>query len=284
MCKILRVSPSSYYYWLIKKPSKRLIRRLEMGVSIKQIYDWSKGRYGSPRIAKELQRKGKEVSQGFVARIMKAKNLKSVRVRRFKQTTNSKHLYPIVENKLNQDFSALQTNQVWVSDITYIKTMEGWTYLTTVIDLFDRKVVGWHMSNNMRASDTVMPALNKACSANFRHPRTKLIFHSDRGIQYASNEFKNVLKHQKGIIQSMSGKGNCYDNAVAESFFKTIKSELIYQNTYQTREQAYLSVFEYIEGFYNTNRRHSYLGNLTIKEFHEQLKFRPKKSSIKLFT
>lgn len=133
------------------------------------------------------------------------------------------------------------------------------------------------MSSNMRVSDTVIPAFNKACSANFRHPKQELVFHSDRGIQYACNEFKNVLKSQNGIIQSMSGKGNCYDNAVAESFFKTIKSELIYQNVYQTRKQAYLSVFEYIEGFYNTNRRHSHLENLTLKEFHEHLKFKKQK-------
>lgn len=220
---------------------------------------------------------GKEVSQGFVAKIMKTKNLKSVWVRKFKQTTNSKHLYPIVDNKLNQDFRVQHSNQAWVSDITYIRTGEGWRYLTTVIDLFDRKVIGRHMSNNMRASDTVIPALNKACSANLRHPKKELVFHSDRGIQYACNEFKNVLKSQKGMIQSMSGKGNCYDNAVAESFFKTIKSELIYQKTYQTRKIAYLSVFEYIEGFYNTNRRHSHLGYLTLKELYAKKEFKQQK-------
>jgi len=217
---------------------------------------------------------GIAVSRPLVSRIMKKKNLRSVIVRRFKQTSNSDLKYALMENKLNQDFNTTTYNQVWVSDITYIKNMQGWTYLTTVIDLFDRKVIGWHISNNMRASDTVIPALKKACSANFRHPNTKLIFHSDRGIKYACNEFKNVLKSQTGIIQSMSGKGNCYDNAVAESFFKTIKAEFIYQNTYQTREQAYLSVFEYIEGFYNTNRRHSHLGNLTINEFNELYKFK----------
>lgn len=133
------------------------------------------------------------------------------------------------------------------------------------------------MSDNMRASDAVIPALNKAYLASLRYPNQELIFHSDRGIQYACNEFKNALKSQMEIIQSMSRKGNCYDNAVAESFFKTIKSELIYQNAYQTRKQAYLSVFEYIGGFYNTNRRHSHLENLTLKEFNEQRKFKNKK-------
>lgn len=277
MCNILKVSRSSYYYWITKKPSQRLIRRLELGVSIKKVYDWSKGLYGSPRIAKELQMQGKQVSVNLVARIMKKKNLRSVRVKRFKQTTNSKHAYPIVENRLAQNFNTRAENQAWVSDITYIKTGEGWVYLTTVIDLFDRKVLGWHMSNNMRASDTVIPALNKACSATTRTLDAELIFHSDRGIQYACNQFKDTLKKYKGMLQSMSGKGNCYDNAVAESFFKTIKSELIYQNVYKTRKQAYYSVFEYIEGFYNTNRRHSHLEYLTIKEFNELHKFKQQK-------
>lgn len=273
MCKVLNVTRSCYYYWVTKKPSQRLIRRLELGVAIKNIFDWSKGRYGSPRIKKELQMQGVQVSGQLVAKVMKSKGLRSVRVRRFKQTTNSNHTFEIVPNRLNQDFTTMKRNKVWVSDITYIKTNEGWSYLTTVIDLFDRKVVGWHMSNNMRATDTVIPALNKACSTTDRLPTEELIFHSDRGVQYACNEFKNTLKSHKGIIQSMSGKGNCYDNAVAESFFKTIKSELIYQNLYQTRKQAYYSVFEYIEAFYNTNRRHSHLKNLTIKEFNELAKF-----------
>lgn len=277
MCKVLNISRSCYYHWLTKKPSQRLVRRLELGFAVKKVYDWSKGRYGSPRIAKELQMQGKQVSQNLVARIMKNKNLRSVRVKRFKQNTNSKHAYPIVENRLAQNFNVKGKNQAWVSDITYIKTMQGWTYLTTVIDLFDRKVLGWHMSNNMRVADTVIPALNKACSATSRLLGSELIFHSDRGIQYACNQFKDTLKNYKGILQSMSGKGNCYDNAVAESFFKTIKTELIYQNVYKTRKQAYYSVFEYIEGFYNTNRRHSYLGYLTIKEFNELHKFKQRK-------
>lgn len=277
MCKVLNVNRSCYYYWLTKKPSQRLLRRLELGVAIKKIYDWSKGRYGSPRIKKELQMQGIKVSSQLVAKVMKNKGLKSVRVRRFKQTTNSNHTFEIVPNRLNQDFTTMKRNKVWVSDITYLKTNEGWSYLTTVIDLFDRKVVGWHMSNNMRATDTVIPALNKACSTTHRLSTEELIFHSDRGVQYACNEFKTALRSHKGIIQSMSGKGNCYDNAVAESFFKTIKSELIYQNLYQTRKQAYYSVFEYIEGFYNTNRRHSYLENLTIKEFNELQKFKQQK-------
>lgn len=277
MFQILNVSRSAYYYWISKKPSDRLIRRLELGVAIKKIYDWSKGRYGSPRIAKELQMQGIAVYRHLVSRIMKKKNLRSVVVRKFKQTTNSNHKYALVENKLNQDFTTTSYNQVWVSDITYIRTREGSSYLTNVINLFDRKVIGWQVSNNLTAKDTVIPALNKACSNRTLMAGQSVIFHSDRGIQYACNEFKKLIKKHRWINQSMSGKGNCYDNAVAESFFKTLKTELIYQNHYNTRNDAYKSVFEYIEAFYNTNRRHSHLDYLTIKEFNELHKFKYKK-------
>lgn len=253
MCQILKVSRSAYYYWINKKPSNRLIRHLDLAIAIKKVYHWSKGRYGSPRIAKELQMQGIAVSRPLVSRIMKKKNIRSVIVRKFKQTTNSDHKYALVENKLNQNFTTTTYNQVWVSDITYIRTGEGWCYLTTVIDLFDRKVIGWQISNNLTAKDTVIPALNKACSNRILIAGQSVIFHSDRGIQYACNEFKGLIKKHKWINQSMSGKGNCYDNAVAESFFKTLKAELIYQNHYKSRKEAYYSVFEYIEAFYNTN-------------------------------
>lgn len=277
MCQILNVSRSSYYHWTTKKPSERLIRNLELGVAIKKVYDWSKGRYGSPRITKELQMQGIEVSRPLVSRIMKKKNIRNVVVRKFKQTTNSEHKYALVENKHNQNFTTTAYNQVWVSDITYIRTKESWSYLTTVIDLFDRKVIGWQFSNSLTAKDTVIPALNKACSNRTLIAEQSVIFHSDRGIQYACNGFKNLIKKHKWINQSMSAKGNCYDNAVAESFFKTLKAELIYQNSYTSRKDAYKSVFEYIEAFYNTNRRHSYLNYLTIKEFNERQKFKYKK-------
>ena len=277
MCKILKISRSSYYYWQTKKPSCRLLRRLELGIAIKKVYDWSKGRYGSPRIANELQMQGVQVSRPLVSRIMKKKNIRSITVRKFKQTTNSNHNYGLVDNKLCQDFTVTNYNQVWVSDITYIRTAEGWLYLTSVIDLFDRKVIGWHVGNSLRAEETVIPALNKACSCRSIHDSQSLVFHSDRGVQYACNQFKDLLKMHKWIQQSMSGKGNCYDNAIAESFFKTLKTELIYQNSYRSKKEAYMSVFEYIEGFYNTNRRHSALENLTIREFNEQRKYKYKK-------
>lgn len=277
MCKILKVNRSSYYYWLTKKPSKGLHRRIELGIAIKKVYDWSKGRYGSPRITKELQMQGLKVSRSLVCRIMRKKNMRSITVKKFKQTTNSNHNYGLFDNKLSGDFSTTAYNQVWVSDITYIRSSEGWLYLTSVIDLFDRKVIGWQVSNTLRAEDTVVPALNKACSNRTIQAGQSIIFHSDRGIQYACNQFKDTVRKHKWIEQSMSAKGNCYDNAVAESFFKTLKAELIYQNAYKSRKEAYLSIFEYIEGFYNTNRRHSALGNLTIREFNEQYRSKYKK-------
>jgi transposase InsO family protein len=277
MCKVLKVSRSSYYYWLTKKPSERLLRRLELGVAIKKVYDWSKGRYGSARITKELQMQGTKVSRPLVARIMNKKKIRSITVRKFKQTTNSKHSYGLVDNKLSGDFTTTAYNQVWVSDITYIRTSEGWLYLTSVIDLFDRKIIGWQVSTTLRAEDTVIPALNKACSNRPIQAYQSLIFHSDRGVQYACNLFKDQVEKAKWMVQSISGKGNCYDNAIAESFFKTLKAELIYQNSYQSRKEAYMSVFEYVEGFYNTNRRHSALQYLTIKEFNVQYKSKYKK-------
>lgn len=216
-------------------------------------------------------------SRPLVSRIMKKKNFRSVVVRKFRQTSNSDHKYALVENKLNQDFITTSYNQVWVSGITYIRTGQGWNYLTTVIDLFDGNVIGWQLSNNLTAKDTVIPALNKACSNRSLAAGQSVIFHSDRGIQYACNEFKQFIKKHRWISQFMRGKGNCYDNAVAENFFKTLKTELIYQNHYSTRNDAYKTVFEYIEAFYNTNRRHSHLNYLTINEFNKLYKFKYKK-------
>ena len=174
-------------------------------------------------------------------------------------TTDSSHKYPVVENHLNRNFSVGKPNSAWVSDITYIRTKQGWLYLNTVIDLFDRKVIGWSLSSTMYAKDTSMSAFKMALSNRPLMKTDSLIFHSDRGVQYSCKEFVSMVGKNKQIIKSMSRKGNCWDNAVAESFFKTLKMELIYQNRYETRKQAELSIFEYIEGFYNTHRRHKHL-------------------------
>ena len=271
MCKVLEVSKSGYYKWVHKIPTKRELRNSMLTKEIHTIYRASKCRYGSPRIAKELNMQGIKVSEILVAKLMRIEHLKSIVRKKYKVTTDSKHKYPVVDNKLNREFTVKEENLVWVSDITYISTAQGWLYLTTVIDLFDRKVIGWALSETMKAKETVIPAFNMAKCNRPIHNDQSLIFHSDRGIQYACEEFVTELNKQESLIRSMSRKGNCWDNAVAESFFKTLKVELVYHNKYQTKKQAELSIFEYIETFYNTKRRHKQLNNLTILEHKKSI-------------
>lgn len=271
MCSVLNVSTSGYYKWLVKIPSKRELRNTMLIEEIHKIYRASKCRYGSPRVTKELNMQGIKVSQVLVAKLMKQESLKSIVRKKYKVTTDSSHKYPVVENILNREFTVKGENMAWVSDITYIGTKEGWLYLTTIIDLFDRKAIGWALSDTMKANETVIPAFNMA-----KHNRTiqqdqSLIFHSDRGIQYACEDFTSHIARHKSITRSMSRKGNCWDNAVAESFFKSLKTELIYHHKYQTKREAALSFFEYIETFYNTKRRHKQLNNLTILEYHKSI-------------
>lgn len=269
MCKVLKVSQSGYYKWLMRTPSKRTLRQAMLVKEIYAIYRLSKGRYGSPRIAKELNMAGIKVSVVLVAKLMQQEHLRSMIRKKYKATTNSSHKYPVVDNVLDRAFTVKEENSVWVSDITYIRTMQGWLYLTTIIDLFDRKVIGWAFSSGMKTSETVIPAFNMAkCNRSIKNNQS-LIFHSDRGIQYACVEFVEYLTIHPNIIRSMSRKGNCWNNAVAESFFKTLKTELIYHQKYLTRQQAEISIFEYIETFYNTKRRHSQLNNLTILEYKQ---------------
>lgn len=265
MCLVLKLSVSSYYSWLKKGPSKRWLSNREIIEAIELIFEESYHSYGSPRMTIELNKRGFSVSRVKVARMMRELNLQARRTKRFVHTTNSNHRYPISPNLLNQDFSVTRKNQVWVSDITYIETLKGWSYLTVIIDLFDRKVIGWSFSKDLSCDSTIMNAW-KMAKAN-RNCNEQLIFHSDRGIQYAATKFRNTLKSYKNIKQSMSRKGNCWDNAVAESFFKSLKVEWIYKNQYHDYSQAELSVFKWIETWYNTNRRHSALGFKSIKEF-----------------
>lgn len=271
MCKVFKVSKSGYYKWLIRLPSKREIYNQILLEEIKIIFYQSKKRYGSPRIAKELEILGFKASKQLVRKLMKRSFLQSIVKRKFKVTTDSSHKYPVVENKLNREFNVSRESQAWVSDITYVRTGQGWLYLTSVIDLFDRKVIGWALSATMRAKDTSIKAFKMALINRPIKNNQSLIFHSDRGIQYACEEFVCELNKHKSIIRSMSRKGNCWDNAVAESFFKTLKVELVYQNRYQTRQEAELSIFEYIETFYNTKRRHKHLNNLTILEYQKSI-------------
>jgi transposase InsO family protein len=255
MCKVLGVSRSSYYSWLSRDPSKRSVENEELSNRIKKIYELSKRTYGSPRVTIKLQEEGLHVSRRRVARLMKRQNLKSIIRKKWVITTDSRHNYPVVENKLNRDFNVTRPGQVWVSDITYIKTLQGWLYLTVIIDLYDRKVIGWSFSRSLKAAITTIPAWKMA--VRNRLITQKLIFHSDRGVQYACHEFKNLLSSFKLVERSMSRKGDCWDNAVAESFFKTLKVEHIYHHNYKTFKEAELSVFEYIEAWYNVNRIHT---------------------------
>ena len=267
MCKVLKVSRSGYYKWLLKIPSGRFLYNQVLTKEIQKIYKASKSRYGSPRITKELNIQGFKASQGLVAKLMRKNHLKSIIRKKYRITTDSSHSYPIVENKLMRAFTVTEYNKAWVSDITYISTLKGWLYLTTVIDLFDRKVIGWALSETMKTRDTVIPAFKMAIMNRPIKEQKELIFHSDRGIQYACDEFRTELARHKLITRSMSRKGNCWDNAVAESFFKTLKVELVYHQKYETKQEAALSIFEYIETWYNKKRRHKQLNNLTITEF-----------------
>ncbi len=269
MCEVLKVSKSGYYKWLHKIPSKRELRNAMLIKEIHSVYRASRGRYGSPRITKELNMQGVTVSKVLIAKLMRKEHLRSIVRKKYRVTTNSSHKYPVVDNKLNREFNVSEQNKVWVSDITYISTEKGWLYLTTVIDLFDRKVIGWALSETMRTKDTVIAAFKMATINRSLKDTKDLLFHSDRGIQYACDEFIKELGRYKSITRSMSRKGNCWDNAVAESFFKTLKVELIYHNNYESKEEAALSIFEYIETWYNKNRRHKNLNNLTILEYQK---------------
>ncbi len=256
MCRALGVSRSGYYGWKKQPQGKRRKDEERLLMEIKESYRKSKGNYGSPRIADDLRDKGLCCGKNRVARIMKVNGIKAKTTKKFKATTNSKHNLPVAENLLKQDFTTASPNAVWVSDITYVSTLEGWLYLAVIIDLYSRQVVGWAMSNRLTA-DFVIRALYQAIGR--RRPPAGCIFHSDRGVQYACKDFRKVLEHYK-FRQSMSKKGDCFDNAVAESFFHTLKVEHVYQHRYATRAEARQSIFEYVEMYYNLQRKHSALG------------------------
>ena len=264
MCKVLKVSRSCYYRWYTGNISKRVFENQRLTQVIKQVFEESKRTYGSPRITANLKRQGYVISRPRVAKLMRKEGLRSKIKRRFRVTTNSNHGYSISENHLCRNFKPKTLNETWVSDITYIKTDQGWLYLTTIIDLFDRQVIGWALSKSLFTNETIIPAWKMAFTK--RTIDKPLVLHSDRGVQYAIIEFRKLLKTNCLIIQSMSRKGNCWDNVVAESFFKTLKSELIYHEDYITIKQAKTAVFEYFETWYNTRRLDSSLDYKTPKE------------------
>ncbi|HEC2218261.1 TPA: IS3 family transposase, partial [Staphylococcus delphini] len=250
MCQVLGVSRSGYYDWTNRKPSARIVKREGLKKHIYQIYIKSQKRYGSPKITQILRRHGHTVTQRTVSRLMKALGIRSITKKKYKATTHSKHHLPVYPNLLNQQFKVSQPGSVWVADITYVYTKEGWLYLAKVMDLFSRRIIGWAMATRM-TKELVMSALNKAYT--IQEPKAGLIHHSDQGSQYASIEYQNLLR-EKGVQSSMSRKGNCYDNACIESFHSIIKKELIHHQNYKTRNEAIFSIVEYILTFYNSKR------------------------------
>jgi transposase InsO family protein len=256
MCEALDVNRSGYYAHKSAPLSVRQTEDERLTALIVKSFNESRQTYGTARIQKDLRDQGEKISRRRIGRLMKQAGLACKTVKKFKATTNSKHDEAISPNLLNRNFKVYEPNKVWVGDITYIWTDMGWLYLATVIDLFSRKVVGWSMSDRMKTS-LVNDAMQMAIWQ--RKPPKGLIWHTDRGSQYASKSHRALLKQHR-IEQSMSRKGDCWDNAVAESFFHTLKTELVFHERYKTRKQAHASIFEYIEVFYNRKRRHSAKG------------------------
>lgn len=266
MCKVLGVSVSGYYAWRGRPPSKREMANRELTEEIKKAFKESGETYGSPRIYQVLRKLGLMCSKNRVARLMRAADLCAKQTRRFRATTKRNKADRAAPNRLNRDFRAERPNQKWLGDITYIPTLEGWLYLAVILDLFSRRIVGWAMSNRM-TSELTLTALHMAIGRC--RPEPGLIHHSDRGSQYTDGDYQAVLRAHH-MLSSMNGVGSWYDNAPMESFFGTLKNELVHHRLYHTRDEASPDVFYYIEGFYNRRRLHSSLG-YESPEAYEQL-------------
>ena len=265
-CRVLNVTPSGYYAWCGRSASVREIDDARLIDKIKGIYDATNGVYGVRRIHRQLLLDGERCSRNKVARLMRKCGIKARRKHKCRVTTDSKHNLPVAENLLARKFFSADPNQVWVSDITFIWTLEGWLYLAAVIDLHSRMIVGWSMSEHIDRT-LVLDALSMAVGR--RDLRPGLIHHSDRGSQYASNDYQTALSQHK-MRPSMSRKGDCWDNAVAESFFSTLKTERVHHRLYRSRAEARRDIFEYIEVFYNRVRLHSTLGYLSPAQFESR--------------
>jgi putative transposase len=267
-CDVLDVSRSGYYAWRDRPASARARRREELARKVKAVHEGNRGVYGSPRVFRALRAGGEPACENTVARVMREAGIRAKGKKRFvPRTTDSSHDKPVARNVLGRDFGADLPDRKWAADITYVPTAEGWLYLAGVIDLCTRRVVGWAMADHMR-TDLVADALGMALAR--RRPGEGLLHHSDRGVQYASDGYQGLLAGH-GIECSMSGKGDCWDNAVMESFWGTLKTELVNHEHYATREQARASIFEYIEVFYNRKRLHSSLGYLSPEQFEAGL-------------
>jgi len=265
LCRVLEVSRSGFYAWLARKPSARDLEDEQLRPQVVKAFETGRGTYGSPRVRDELVDQGFEIGRKRVARLMRELGLQGVCPRKFRVTTNSDHEHPVADNVLNRDFVATRPNEKWATDITYVWTGEGWLYLAVVMDLYSRRIVGWSTADHLK-TELCLDALQAALE--YRAGIENLVHHSDRGCQYASDRYRAVLDAH-GIECSMSRRANCWDNAVAESFFGTLKNELIYRRPWQTREQARNAIGEYIEIFYNRIRRHSTIGGVSPARFEE---------------
>jgi transposase InsO family protein len=265
MCYVLKVSRSGFYAWRRRPPSPRARREAELIEKIRKVHDESRGLYGYPRAHRALLIDGELVSRNTVAKLMRKAKIRAKTRKRFvPRTTDSRHKRPVADNLLERDFTAAAPNRKWLADITYVPSGEGWLYLAAVLDVYSRRIVGWSMADHME-TDLVEGALSMALE--HRRPAGRdLLHHSDRGSQYASDDYQHLLACH-GITVSMSGKGDCYDNAMMESFWATLKCELVHQQRYATREQGRQSIFEYIEVFYNRKRLHSSLGYVSPDSF-----------------
>lgn len=266
MCRHLEVSRGGFYAWLKRPESRRAEKNRLLAVLVRSAHQESRRTYGSPRVHAELVENGHPVGRHLVAKIMREEGIRARRKRRFVRTTDSAHNLPIAPNVLKRKFSASAPNRIWVTDITYIWTRDGWLYLAAVLDLFSRRVVGWAMSDAIDRH-LVLSALDMALQN--RCPPAGLVHHSDRGSQYASADYRRALK-ARGIKASMSRKGDCWDNAVAESFFSTLKTELVHLVEFISRAVAKTAVFDYIEVFYNQKRRHSSIGYVSPAAFERR--------------
>ncbi|MCA3418820.1 MAG: IS3 family transposase [Roseomonas sp.] len=266
LCRVMNVSPRGLRAFRSRPASPR--QRMDMVVlaHIKEQSRLSLGSYGRPRMTEELKEVGVDGGHRRVGRLMRENGIVVERTRKFKATTDSDHTFNIAPNLLERDFTADQPNQKWAGDISYIWTREGWLYLAVILDLHSRRVIGWAVSDRLKR-DLAIRALKMAIA--LRSPPRGCVFHSDRGSQYCSHEYQKILRDH-GLQSSMSGKGNCYDNAIVETFFKTIKAELVWRRTWETRRQAETSIFQYINGFYNPRRRHSALGGKSPLAFERQ--------------
>jgi putative transposase len=264
LCRVLGVSRSGFYAWRSREPSAAEVRREELTEEVQEIHAEVKGRYGSPRIHAELVARGTTCCVNMVARVMREAGIAAKTKRKFRQTTDSNHALPVAENLLDREFDPDEPNASWVADVTYIPTREGWLYLAVVEDLFSRMIVGWSMDATV-TSRLVVDALEMALARRLKGP-SDLVAHSDRGSQYASEHYQRRLSEER-IACSMSRRGNCWDNAPMESFFASLKTELVHHEDYATRAEAKASIFEYIEAFYNRVRRHSSLGYVAPAEY-----------------